>query len=327
MLVSKTGRCRAVRLGGAGQRGWAAPTPLVCRVEQLSWKPRAYYYHNFISAAEADHLVSLARPYMQRSTVVGGKGGGVVHDIRTSYGTFLNRGLDAVVSGVERRLATWTHLNVSHQEDMQILRYGVGQKYGAHYDSLSDDSPRVVTVLIYLADTEEGGETAFPSGSRWLDPSLPARLGPFSPCAQGNVAARPRKGDALLFYSLRPDGTHDPASLHTGCPVVRGVKWTATKWIHTEQFRPGQLGEVLLKDPPPRPEDCVDMHAQCDAWAASGECTSNAGFMIGMGGNVGGCRKACDICEQCAEGDIPCRSRNRERSGFLPLDLTTGEII
>ena len=73
---------------------------------------------------------------------------------------------DPMVNDVEQRLASWTHLNISHQEDMQILRYGLGQKYGAHYDSLVEDSPRVATVLMYLANTtEEGGETAFPAVS------------------------------------------------------------------------------------------------------------------------------------------------------------------
>ena len=73
---------------------------------------------------------------------------------------------DPIVHEVEQRLAKWTHLNISHQEDMQILRYGLGQKYGAHYDSLVEDSPRVATVLLYLANTTaEGGETAFPAVS------------------------------------------------------------------------------------------------------------------------------------------------------------------
>lgn len=41
---------------------------------------------------------------------------------------------------------------------------------------------------------------------------------------------RPRKGDALLFFGLKPDGvTTDVKSLHAGCPVVRGTKWIATK--------------------------------------------------------------------------------------------------
>jgi prolyl 4-hydroxylase len=46
------------------------------------------------------------------------------------------------------------------------------------------------------------------------------------------------QGDALLFWSMRPDAQEeDPASMHTGCPVTKGVKWTATKWIHAKPFR------------------------------------------------------------------------------------------
>ena len=36
-------------------------------------------------------------------------------------------------------------------------------------------------------------------------------------------------GDALLFYSLQPGLEQDAASMHTGCPVLNGTKWTATK--------------------------------------------------------------------------------------------------
>jgi hypothetical protein len=134
-------------------------------VELLSWTPRAFLYHNFISADEADHMVKLAKPYMKRSTVVGSDGSSVLDQIRTSYGTFLQRLQDPIIAAIEDRVARWSQLNISHQEDTQILRYSIGQKYGAHFDSLSDDSPRIATVLIYLADTEEGGETAFPSVS------------------------------------------------------------------------------------------------------------------------------------------------------------------
>ena len=38
-------------------------------------------------------------------------------------------------------------------------------------------------------------------------------------------AVKPRKGDALLFWSLKPDHTtKDDASLHGGCPVLKGEK-------------------------------------------------------------------------------------------------------
>lgn len=71
-------------------------------------------------------------------------------------------------------------------------------------------------ILLYLHDTEEGGETAFPETHVDVTPELEARLGPFSSCARGRVAFRPRKGDALMFWSLKPDGTHDDMSSHEG---------------------------------------------------------------------------------------------------------------
>eukprot|EP00201_Polytomella_parva_P017086 CAMPEP_0175057952 /NCGR_PEP_ID=MMETSP0052_2-20121109/11558_1 /TAXON_ID=51329 ORGANISM="Polytomella parva, Strain SAG 63-3" /NCGR_SAMPLE_ID=MMETSP0052_2 /ASSEMBLY_ACC=CAM_ASM_000194 /LENGTH=206 /DNA_ID=CAMNT_0016323239 /DNA_START=458 /DNA_END=1075 /DNA_ORIENTATION=+ len=69
-----------------------------------------------------------------------------------------------------------------------------------------------------------------------------SRSRPISSCAkEGAVFFRPSKGDALLFHSVHPDGTHDPHSLHSGCPTARGSKWMATIWIHTMPFRPQDL--------------------------------------------------------------------------------------
>ena len=59
---------------------------------------------------------------MRRSTVVGANGSSVRDGIRTSYGTFLRRLQDPTIAAVERRLAVWTQLNISHQEDMQGAR-------------------------------------------------------------------------------------------------------------------------------------------------------------------------------------------------------------
>ena len=44
-------------------------------------------------------------------------------------------------------------------------------------------------------------------------------------------AVAPKKGDALLFYSMEPDGTLDPLSWHGGCPVLNGTKWAANVWV------------------------------------------------------------------------------------------------
>jgi hypothetical protein len=89
---------------------------------------------------------------MKRSTVVGANGGSVVDEYRTSYGTFLRRKQDPVVAEIERRVSEWVMLPQSHQEDLQVLRYGHGQFYKKHYDSLGDEKAgaRVATVLMYL---------------------------------------------------------------------------------------------------------------------------------------------------------------------------------
>lgn len=96
---------------------------------------------------------------------------------------------------------------------------------------------------------------------------------------------KPKKGDALLFYSLHLDGTTDEHSLHAGCPVIKGEKWSATKWIHVLSFeaRTAQSG-------------CQDLHPNCLEWAAMGECAKNPVYMVGDNGNGGNCRKACKKC-------------------------------
>jgi Rps23 Pro-64 3,4-dihydroxylase Tpa1-like proline 4-hydroxylase len=69
-----------------------------------------------------------------------------------------------VVTKLEEKLAAWTKFPISHQEDVQILRYQYGQKYGAHWDVFDEKGPRAATVLVYLADKDLfGGETAFPN--------------------------------------------------------------------------------------------------------------------------------------------------------------------
>lgn len=64
-------------------------------------------------------------------------------------------------------------------EATQVLKYGRGQHYEGHYDYFFDPvnqqqgGHRYATVLMYLADVEEGGETVFPNAKvRFLFSSL-----------------------------------------------------------------------------------------------------------------------------------------------------------
>ena len=39
------------------------------------------------------------------------------------------------------------------------------------------------------------------------------------------VAAFPKKGSVVFWYSMTSDGLRDEWSLHGGCPVIHGLKW------------------------------------------------------------------------------------------------------
>ena len=105
---------------------------------------------------------------------------------------------DPIIERIERRISLYTQLPINHQEELQVLRYVKGQKYGAHYDSSysnKEEGPhhRLATFYMYLSDVEEGGETAFPKDSEWYDPAMGVAADPtFSDCAKGHVAAKPK---------------------------------------------------------------------------------------------------------------------------------------
>eukprot|EP01018_Ginkgo_biloba_P017841 Gb_02141 [translate_table: standard] len=211
-------------------------------LEVLSWEPRAFLYHNFMTKDECEYLINIGRPRMVKSAVVDSKTGKSLDSrVRTSSGTFLSRGQDKVVKAIEKRIADFTFIPIEHGEGIQILHYEVGQKYDPHYDYFFDSyntkngGQRIATVLMYLSDVEKGGETVFPafkvnsSSVPWWDE--------LSECAKSGFSVRPRMGDALLFWSMRPDASLDPSSLHGGCPVIQGDKWSATKWLHLNEYK------------------------------------------------------------------------------------------
>jgi hypothetical protein len=62
---------------------------------------------------------------------------------------------------------------------------------------------------------------------------------------------------AVLFWSLRTEGTLDKGSMHGSCPVIKGRKQAATKWFHVAHYAMGGEQAVAVKHttfvPPPPP--------------------------------------------------------------------------
>ena len=81
---------------------------------------RIFLIKGFLTDEEADHIRTISGERMTRSGVVEADGGTAISDIRTSSGTFLERGEDEVVKRVEERIAAWTLLPVHNGEGLQV---------------------------------------------------------------------------------------------------------------------------------------------------------------------------------------------------------------
>ena len=191
----------------------------------LSEAPYAVAGDSFLTRGECDYLAKAGEPTLQPSVVVDPATGRMVpNPVRTSDGTqFGVYAEDLVVNAINRRIAAFSGTRLEQGEPLQLLRYRHGAQYRPHMDALSaEPNQRILTVLVYLSDGYEGGETIFP------------RTG---------LSFRGKAGDALLFRNTRADGAADPLALHAGLPVTRGVKYLATRWIRAGRF----------SYPPPRP--------------------------------------------------------------------------
>ncbi|XP_057498933.1 prolyl 4-hydroxylase 1-like isoform X1 [Actinidia eriantha] len=200
--------------------------------EIISWSPRIIVLHNFLSTEECDYLRAIAKPRLQISTVVDIKTGkGIKSDVRTSSGMFLSpeERKYPMIQAIEKRISVYSQVPVENGELIQVLRYEKNQFYRPHHDYFSDTfnlkrgGQRVATILMYLSDNVEGGETYFPRASSG-ECSCGGRM------VKG-LCVKPLKGDAVLFWSMGLDGQSDPNSIHGGCEVLGGEKWSATKWM------------------------------------------------------------------------------------------------
>ncbi|XP_038903083.1 probable prolyl 4-hydroxylase 4 [Benincasa hispida] len=282
-----------LRRASSSYAGSASSIVNPAKVKQISWNPRAFVYEGFLTDLECDHLISLAKAELKRSSVADNLSGeSKVSEVRTSSGAFIHKAKDPIVSGIEDKIAAWTFLPKENGEDIQVLRYEYGQKYDAHFDYFADKvniargGHRMATVLMYLSDVEKGGETVFPSAEESQRRQASETNDDLSDCAKKGIAVKPRKGDALLFFSLHPNAIPDISSLHGGCPVIEGEKWSATKWIHVDSF------DKIIRDH----TDCADENPSCERWAELSECTNNPEYMVGSPELPGYCRKSCKAC-------------------------------
>ena len=228
--------------------------------EILSERPRMYYFPRFLSDARCDRIRELGLPHLKPSKT----DAGLAEKVRSSTSFFFSQEQERAspeIMAVKHRAEAISRITLEYQEELQIQHYkaprmGGQQKdfYIPHFDWIPS-RPRVATLLIYLEEPEEGGETIFPlvrrnSSNRnaqlfTREQAEPLTLNMWNAgaCASPEeetqwLRVRPKKGAAVLFYNLLPDNSLDPLSIHGSCPVLKGQKTVVQQWLSTIMMAP-----------------------------------------------------------------------------------------
>ena len=211
-------------------------------------KAEIYTIDDFLTPMECQYLINKIDENNVRSTVVNSNDQGRIEsEFRTSSSAFLPLE-DGVIAILNKKMheALPDTVPFDKSEEPQGQKYDVGQKFDDHTDYFDINDPKSYamhtegrgqrnwTFMIYLNDVEEGGETDFPE------------LG---------LKFHPKRGKAVIWKNLLPNGEGNRYTLHAGRPPVKGTKYIITKWFRTG-VKP-QVEEIPL-DPPSAPPITVE---------------------------------------------------------------------
>jgi len=181
--------------------------------ETLCESPRIVRFYDFLSAAECAWMAEAAEPMFEPAPTVDERTGRLImNPVRTSdTAVFPWVAENPAVHALNRRIAAASATRAEQGEPLQVLRYAAGQEYRPHIDAVPGlANQRIFTMLVWLNEDYEGGETRF---------------------IETGLTVKGRMGDALLFENVDAEGRPDTRMVHAGLPVTRGVKLLASRWI------------------------------------------------------------------------------------------------
>jgi prolyl 4-hydroxylase len=131
------------------------------------------------------------------------------------------------VQQIEAMLTALSGLDPAFGEPLQGQRYTEGQEFKPHTDYFTPggrdfekycthSGNRTWTFMAYLNDVAAGGATRF----KLIDKTF-----------------QPKAGKLLCWNNRLPDGGVNPATLHHGMKVRKGVKYVITKWYREQEWR------------------------------------------------------------------------------------------
>ena len=177
---------------------------------------------NLVTSYEAKYIIDKASESFKDSEIIAGYD----TSIRKSQTTWIYR-CDPVVGPIIKRLCEQNGVPLENAEPLQVVKYKPGGFYNDHHDAcceddskckefIKDGGQRVLTILIYLNDSFEGGATKFTE----LDTEIKAPI-----------------YGGIIFHPLA-EGTNQchPLGLHRGMPITSGTKYVCNLWIREGEY-------------------------------------------------------------------------------------------
>tara|TARA_B110000858_G_scaffold191056_1_gene239827 strand:+ start:646 stop:1194 length:549 start_codon:yes stop_codon:yes gene_type:complete len=173
---------------------------------------RPYTIDDIFDHREINLILNKSKNMLKKSHTVGSDN----PTVRKSKSTFL--AIDTDTDRLTSKIAHMVGLQDRICELVQVVRYDPGDYYKPHQDTCcfetcrgkSDVDKRIKTVIVYLNDDFQGGETCFPN----LD-----------------MCIEPKRGRALVFNTYDMLNRCTRKALHEGRPVRDGTKYICTFWF------------------------------------------------------------------------------------------------
>jgi prolyl 4-hydroxylase len=178
-----------------------------------------YYVDDFLTEQECDFLIDKIKQRSNKSTVTTYAEPNL--KIRSSSTSHFYRDKDPFINAIDKKICNYLGFEQQRAEEIQGQHYLPGEQFTAHTDYFTPNSEeyakyaskegqRTWTFMVYLNDVEEGGTTDF------------VKLG---------YSFKPKRGRAVFWNNLFPDGSPNPYTEHWAKPVITGEKFIITKWF------------------------------------------------------------------------------------------------
>ncbi|CAL4064430.1 unnamed protein product [Meganyctiphanes norvegica] len=211
-----------------GNHPWLLLAPF--KVEVISRQPYITVIYDLITASEAESLWNYTaeglhtpnHPMMKKNE----NSTKIDWSLKNQW---VNESDQPQLKQVTQRIEALANVRAGqqHSRPYMVANYGLGGAYTPHMDTfgpfgITQDrlyGERLATAMIYLQAPKSGGNTVFP----WVGAGI-----------------RPVNFAGVLWWNLLDSHEYDFLTKHAACPILRGTKWIANKWISYKPQWPGR---------------------------------------------------------------------------------------